>query len=191
MLSCLTSWAICVFGENLNTKEPGENKLKQIPHAIMKKIYAGYCISQSALLDLFLFLQPRGLNALLQRLHPADVKDYNELIERFVDIRIEAHNAGKQVERQDMFHFLLTAIDPETNLPAYKNRSHLLSEARLMLVTGTDTTSSTTCALFFYIAHNPRVLQKLTTEIRSYFRLHRRNYAGPEIKPVPIPSRLH
>ncbi len=87
------------FGENFKTKEPGENKLKNLSHLIMKGVRFGYCISKSGLLGLFLFLQPRGLAALLERVRHADVKEYNALIERCVDSRIEAYRAGKQAEK--------------------------------------------------------------------------------------------
>jgi len=157
------------FGENFNAKEPGENKLKQIPHLIMRHMRLGYIISKSSLLDLVLFLQPRGLNALQERIRHVDMKAYNSFVESRVDKRIAAHKAGVESNRHDMFHFLLNAVDPETNLPAYTERHNLLAETRLLVLAGTDTSAGTMCGLFFYLAHNPRVLVKLTAEIRSTF----------------------
>ncbi|KAF2193550.1 cytochrome P450 [Zopfia rhizophila CBS 207.26] len=66
-----------------------------------------------------------------------------------------------------MFHFLLT-VTPDTNLPAFSH-DHLLSEARLLVLAGTDTSTMTLCGVFFYLTHDPRVLAKLTEEIRSIF----------------------
>lgn len=68
-----------------------------------------------------------------------------------------------------MFHFLLSTVDPGTGLPAYTERNHLLSEARLLVLASTDTSAATLCGLFFYLAHNPHVLSKLTNEIRKTF----------------------
>jgi hypothetical protein len=62
------------FGEEFNAKELRENKLKQIPHLIMKHVKLGYMVSKSSLLDLVLFLQPRGLGALQERIRHVDMK---------------------------------------------------------------------------------------------------------------------
>jgi cytochrome P450 len=157
------------FGTNFNTKEPGENNLKTLPNLIMKQVAIGYMMSKSGLLNLILYLQPRGLNKLQERIRHADVKQHAAFIESCVDSRIAAHKEGKEVVRQDMFHFLLSATDPETKLPAYTERNYLLAEARLLVLAGTDTSAATLCGLFFYIAHSPRILGKLTTEVRTTF----------------------
>ncbi|KAH7412370.1 cytochrome P450 monooxygenase-like protein [Phaeosphaeria sp. MPI-PUGE-AT-0046c] len=133
------------FGESFDTKEPGKNRLKQIPHLIMKHVKIGYVFSKSSLIGLILYLQPRGLHRLQERIRHADTK---------------AH---------DMFYFLLNARDQETQLPAYTERNQILSEARLLVLAGTDTSASTICSIFFYLANNAAVLEKLTAEIRSTF----------------------
>ncbi|KAF2272270.1 benzoate 4-monooxygenase cytochrome P450 [Westerdykella ornata] len=156
------------FGQTFNTKEPGENSLKKMPHLILKQIYVGYILSKSPLFELLIFLQPRGLNKLMERARSTEVKQYNSFIESNVDDRIAAHKSSKS-SRQDMFYFLLNATDPDTGLPAYSKRDHLLAEARALVLAGTDTTSFTLCGVLFYLAHNPRVLHKLQKEIRSTF----------------------
>jgi cytochrome P450 len=157
------------FGESFNTKEPGKNMLKQIPHLIMKHVKIGYVLSKSSLLGLILYLQPRGLHRFQEHIRHADMKAYNSFVEECVDKRIAAHKAGLNATRHDMFYFLLNAVDPDTKLPAYTERNQLLSEARLLVLAGTDTSASTICGIFFYLAHNAAVLQKLTAEIRSTF----------------------
>lgn len=133
-------------------------------------------LSKSPLFDLLLGLKSYGLNSIQERLLRKEVKEYNAFIEDTVDKRIAVHKArsfntkpSPTPVREDMFHFLLTAKDPETNLPAFDDRDNLLSEARLLVLAGTDTTSTTLCALFFYLGHYSRVLAKLTEEIRSTF----------------------
>jgi cytochrome P450 len=157
------------FGENFGTKEAGENKLKKIPHLIMKHVKIGYVLSKSSLLELVLYLQPRGLHRFQEHIRDADMKAYNSFVSGCVDKRIAEHKAGVTSTRHDMFHFLLNAVDPDTKLPAFTRREELLAEARLLVLAGTDTSAGTLCGLFFYLSHNPRILAKLTTEIRSTF----------------------
>ncbi|PSN60393.1 benzoate 4-monooxygenase cytochrome-like protein P450 [Corynespora cassiicola Philippines] len=158
------------FGESLNIKEPGENKLRKLPHLIARYIATGYKVSKSPLYELILYLRPRGLNKLLEKARQPIFKDYENFISTSVDKRIAAHKADPYDNaRKDMIHFLLTAIDPDTKLPAFSNCGHLLGEARLLVLAGTDTTATTLAALFFYLAHNASVLEKLTREIRSTF----------------------
>jgi cytochrome P450 len=169
------------FGENFKAKEPGENKLKHIPHLIMKNMKIGYIISKSSLLDLFVFFQPRGLHAVQARILHTDMKAHNSFMWNRIDKRIAAHEAGVQCDRPDMFHFLLNAVDPETNLPAYTDRQNLFAETRLLVLAGTDTSAGTICGLFFYLAHNARVLAKLTAEIRSTFASVEEIMLGPKL----------
>ncbi|ORX93613.1 benzoate 4-monooxygenase cytochrome P450 [Clohesyomyces aquaticus] len=152
------------FGQSFNTKEPGENKLKKIPHFVMQQM------SKSPIFELLLYMQPRGLNKFLEPLKKPEIKGWNAFIDESVDTRLDTHRSGSSGrERQDMFHFILNAIDPDTNLPAFSNRVTLLSETRLLVLAGTDTTALTLSALFFYLANNPLVMAKLSAEIRSTF----------------------
>lgn len=82
------------FGEAFNTKEPGENTLKRIPHLLMKQVKLGYMSTKSGLLNRFLSLQPCGLSKLLEYISHKKVKAYNTLVEIRVDRRITAHKAG-------------------------------------------------------------------------------------------------
>ncbi|PVI01002.1 benzoate 4-monooxygenase cytochrome P450 [Periconia macrospinosa] len=156
------------FAQKFDTKEPGENKLKHIPHLIMRQVAIGYKLSKSPLFDLIVYLQPRGLNTLMERARKKPIKEYNAFIEGSLDARIASHKTGTSA-REDMIHFLLTAVDPDTNEPAFSNRYHLLSETRLLVLAGTDTTALALSAIFFYLSHNPTVLEKLTAELRTTF----------------------
>jgi cytochrome P450 len=169
------------FGESFNTKELGENKLKKLPHLIMKQVSIGYMLSKSGLLNLVLFLQPRGLNTLQERIRHADVKEYNTFVESRVDKRIAAHEASEKAARHDMLYFLLAATDPETKSRVYADRNHLLAESRLLVLAGTDTSAATICGLFFYLAHNSRVLAKLSAEVRSTFASAEEIMLGPKL----------
>ncbi|OAG02909.1 cytochrome P450 [Paraphaeosphaeria sporulosa] len=158
------------FGESFNTKEPGANMLKEVTGQILNQVAFGYKLSKSPFYNLFLFFQPRGLNRLLARLRKREVVAYNEFVENSVTKRIAAHKADPSGSQKDMFHFLLTVIDPDTDRPAFSDRGHILSETRLLALTGTDTTATTLCGAFFYLAQYPNVLAKLPCEIRTTFQ---------------------
>lgn len=105
----------------------------------------------------------------MERARRVEVKDYNKFIETRVANRLTAHEKGTGTAREDMFHYLLCAVDPDTKKPAFADKERLLSATRLLTLAGTDTTSLTITALFFYLAHNSRVLKKVATEIRTTF----------------------
>ncbi|KAF2656844.1 benzoate 4-monooxygenase cytochrome P450 [Lophiostoma macrostomum CBS 122681] len=158
------------FGQTFNTKQPGENDLKKLPRLIMNMVTTGYKIGKSPLLTFFLFLRPRGLNKLLERAQKKEVEQYKAFTQIRVDERLATRAVDtSEAKHQDMLNSLLSAIDPDTNELAYTNQNHLLSEVRLLVLTSTDTTASTLCGLFFYLAHNPRVLAKATAEVRATF----------------------
>ncbi|KAF1971016.1 benzoate 4-monooxygenase cytochrome P450, partial [Bimuria novae-zelandiae CBS 107.79] len=157
------------FGESFNIKEPGDNELKEVPERILKQIAFGYKLSKSPIFGAILYLQPRGLLKVLEKIRSKQVKVYNTFMENSVDRRIAAHRANPSPEAKDMFHFLLKAIYPDDNLPEYPDRNYFLCEARLNMITGFDTTTTTLSGLFFYLSHYPTVLAKLVMEIRSAF----------------------
>ena len=57
----------------------------------------------------------------------------------------------------------------------------LWAEARLLIVAGSDTSSVTTAACFFYLARRPQVLAKLQHELRSTFSSVDEIVSGPKI----------
>lgn len=86
----------------------------------------------------------------------------------------------KPSERQDILHFLCSATDPETGEPAFELKE-LLAEANLLMVAGSDTSSTILCAIFFYLAHNQRVYLKLVKEIRDTFTDPDQIVHGPQL----------
>lgn len=74
-----------------------------------------------------------------------------------VAARIKAEEASEQVgkdgkeARQDMFHFLPHAVNPDTKIQAY-SQEELLAETNLLVVAGSDTTAVILSGFFFYIA---------------------------------------
>lgn len=80
---------------------------------------------------------------------------------------LERTKLGLEVDRKDFFYYLLNAKDPETGhgfTPA-----ELWGESNLLIIAGSDTTSTALASTFFYLVHNPQVLAKAVEEVRSTF----------------------
>lgn len=80
-----------------------------------------------------------------------------------VDERIE-----KKPERPDLFSWLL-ADYKALEKPTKQNTTDLYGDAHLIVVAGSDTTAASLTCLFFQLAQNPSVLQKLQEELDAYF----------------------
>jgi cytochrome P450 len=74
---------------------------------------------------------------------------------------------GKENPRKDFLSYLLHAKDPQTGKGFEKQE--LDADSSLLIAAGADTTSVTLSAAFFYLLQNPRVLEKLTEEVRGAF----------------------
>jgi len=79
----------------------------------------------------------------------------------------ERTKMGTDTDRKDFFYYLLNAKDPETGRGF--TTPELWGEANLLIIAGSDTTSTALAAAFFYLVHNPEKLEKLSKEIRNTF----------------------
>jgi cytochrome P450 len=80
---------------------------------------------------------------------------------------LERTKLGLDVDRKDFFYYLLNAKDPETGHGF--TSAELWGESNLLIIAGSDTTSTALAATFFYLVHNPEVLAKAAEEVRSTF----------------------
>lgn len=82
-------------------------------------------------------------------------------------------------KRNDIFQLIKDARDPETggSLPI----NEVVSECTLLIVAGSDTSSTVLAACFFYLAKYPRVYAKLAEEIRAAFGSYDDIRGGPTI----------
>ncbi|KAI1803057.1 cytochrome P450 [Daldinia bambusicola] len=79
----------------------------------------------------------------------------------------ERTKLGDDTDRRDFFYHLLKARDPETGqgfaMP------ELWGESNLLIIAGSDTTSTALAATFFYLVRNQVALQKASQEVRAKF----------------------
>jgi cytochrome P450 len=79
----------------------------------------------------------------------------------------ERMKMGMDVDRKDFFYHLLSAKDPETGKGFAP--SELWGESNLLIIAGSDTTSTAIAATVFYLVHNAEKLETLTREVRAAF----------------------
>jgi cytochrome P450 len=79
----------------------------------------------------------------------------------------ERMRLGTDNDRRDFFYYLLNAKDPETGV-GFKTQE-LWGESNVLLIAGSDTTSTAFSAVFFYLLTAPEELKRLQKEIRSTF----------------------
>ncbi|KAK8002683.1 hypothetical protein PG989_002402 [Apiospora arundinis] len=79
----------------------------------------------------------------------------------------ERTKLGDETDRRDFFYYLLKARDPETGIGF--TTPELWGESNLLIIAGSDTTSTAMAATFFYLVRNTMALQKATAEVRGVF----------------------
>ncbi|KAF2848045.1 benzoate 4-monooxygenase cytochrome-like protein P450 [Plenodomus tracheiphilus IPT5] len=80
---------------------------------------------------------------------------------------IERTKLGVDADRKDFFYYLLNAKDAETGKGF--TMDELWGESNLLIIAGSDTTSTAMSGTFFYLAHNATALQRVVKEIRETF----------------------
>ncbi|KAI5928773.1 benzoate 4-monooxygenase cytochrome P450 [Camillea tinctor] len=168
------------FGKSFDIKEPGINPLKVIPHNIAQYLRFYYPICRSPFLHLLLWLKPRGLDKVFDLISPPAVREYNDFVYQSVTDRITLQLRQSE-KRQDMFHFLYEARDPDTGQRAYEE-DELRAECSLLIMAGSDTASISLSSIFFYLTGDPDRCQKLIQEIRTTFKSVEEIIWGPALQ---------
>jgi cytochrome P450 len=91
----------------------------------------------------------------------------------------ERSKVGLDTDRKDFFYYLLNAQDPETGKGF--SPQELWGESNLLIIAGSDTTSTALAASFFYLVHNPKTLEILNKEVREKFDDAEQIYTGPKL----------
>ncbi|RAR12621.1 cytochrome P450 [Stemphylium lycopersici] len=92
---------------------------------------------------------------------------------------MERTKLGVDVDRKDFFYYLLNAKDPETGKGF--NMDELWGESNLLIIAGSDTTSTAMAGTLFYLANNPAAMQKVCKEIRESFTDVEEIVTGPKL----------
>lgn len=79
----------------------------------------------------------------------------------------ERSKVGLDTDRKDFFYYLLNARDPETGKGF--SPPELWGESNLLIIAGSDTTSTALASAFFYLVHNPEKLAVCKQEVRATF----------------------
>jgi cytochrome P450 len=89
----------------------------------------------------------------------------------------ERTRLGDDTDRRDFFYHLLKAKDPETHQGF--STPELWGESNLLIIAGSDTTSTAMAATLFYLVRNVHALQKATREVRDRFDHAEDIHQGP------------
>ncbi|XXH02093.1 hypothetical protein Hte_008459 [Hypoxylon texense] len=79
----------------------------------------------------------------------------------------ERTKLGDDTDRRDFFYHLLKAKDPETGMGFAT--PELWGESNLLIIAGSDTTSTAMASTLFYLVRNQAALQKASEEVRMKF----------------------
>lgn len=79
----------------------------------------------------------------------------------------ERTRLGDETDRRDFFYHLLKARDPETGQGF--TTPELWGESNLLIIAGSDTTSTALAATLFYLTRNAEALRKVQGEVREKF----------------------
>lgn len=135
-------------------------------------------------LDLLIWAKAKGLGRLLERRSQPEVISFrtfvNESVRQRLRLQKDQFEKPENDQRQDIFHFLCEAKIPDTNEPAYST-NELLSEANLLIIAGSDTTSAVLSGFFFYLCRNTGPYNRLVHEIRSTFKSAQEITSGPKL----------
>ncbi|KAF4333511.1 cytochrome P450 monooxygenase [Fusarium beomiforme] len=93
--------------------------------------------------------------------------------------KIKGKEAGQEAAKVDLFSKLLAAKDPETGESL--SDKQLWAESNLMIIAGSDTSSTGIAASFFYLSRNPSTYDRVTKEVRSTIMAPENISQGPKL----------
>ncbi|KAF3002742.1 hypothetical protein E8E14_005531 [Neopestalotiopsis sp. 37M] len=157
------------FGRSFNTKELGDNPLKEVPDNIIRYLTFYYPMCRSPLLGLIIWLKPRGLDRLMRLVTPRPVQQFDHFVAESLAKRLELYDKQKNLpeteRRQDLMYFLY----------------ELRAEALLLIIAGSDTTTASLASIFWYLVRAPKCRGKLVDELQSAFKSADDVVYGPKL----------
>ena len=111
------------------------------------------------------------LAGILTKLTPKPLADSAKLFwntsEKMVDQRLDE---GRSDGRKDWISYFEMQHEKDSKALEGVSRKELHKNAGLLLVTGSDTSGAAMSGLLFHLCANPKVYEKLVTEVRTRFR---------------------
>ncbi|KAF2095118.1 benzoate 4-monooxygenase cytochrome-like protein P450 [Rhizodiscina lignyota] len=145
-----------VFGRDFGMVSGRENQ--DLPLVIDSALHRQLLAGSSA------FMHKWGLDKLL---FPGIVQRGSQLL---IYARKQAQmRKAADPSRKDFFWYIDNAKE-KNGAPAYDNPREVFSEARTLIIGGSDTTATQLAASFFYLTNNPQTLSRLASEIRGKFK---------------------
>ncbi|KAF9873689.1 hypothetical protein CkaCkLH20_08799 [Colletotrichum karsti] len=92
---------------------------------------------------------------------------------------MEKRKQSSEKSKNDLFSKLLAAEDPETGESL--SQLQLWAESNLLIIAGSDTSSTAMAALFFYLSRYPEAYEKVVKEVRAIFRSAAEVTQGPKL----------
>ena len=158
---------IC-YGQSFDTLERSDNRFAM--HMVAQSSRFHYLNAQMPVLKKF------GIDRLLFR----DLRARRQRFMAYSRARLQERiKVGTDNDRRDFFYYLLNAKDPETGLGF--PMQELWGESNVLLIAGSDTTSTAFSASFYYLLHNPQYLETLTAQIRAAFSSEEDIVSGPAL----------
>lgn len=177
------------FGKSFGMKEP-DSDMRYVPEvmatflALLHPVSMDKLTSQIPPIDLaqiafspfadwWVWLKPRGLDKVLSIASPRAVTEWDRFVSSCLQQRTEVEEQNRKSAkpesevRKDFFYWLFNAKDPETGTGYELNE--LYGECELLIVAGSDTTSTVLSAMMFYLAKHPDIQARLVDEIFSNF----------------------
>ncbi len=124
-----------------------------------------------------------GLDKVINAKSSKDIEQFTEFAKQAMNERVKQSKGEKDPSeesmRKDFFFWLTRAKDPLTgqgySLP------EMWAESKLLITAGSDTSSITMAAAFFYLTRRPKILAKLQHELRTTFSDVQEIYSGPHL----------
>lgn len=161
------------FGKSFSMLERPDNRfaIDLISNAAHRHLMCGtYLPLHEYHIDKILFRKIAGMRAKYMQFSRAQAAERTKI-------------GMEDAERKDFFYYLLKAKDPETGKGF--STAELWGESNLLIIAGSDTTSTALTAAIFYLVHYPQALEKLTKDVRDAFS------DVEEIRIGPTLSGLH
>ncbi|KAF7185610.1 Cytochrome P450 monooxygenase [Pseudocercospora fuligena] len=170
------------FGKSFEMKEPS-SKMRYVPELLADFLVLMHPIAFSPFADWWVWLKPRGLDALISYAAPPALVGWQNFVAKCLQDRTKVEEEvrnNKREARKDFFYYLFDAKDPETG-KGY-SREELYNECELLIIAGSDTTSIVMSAMMFYLARNPEIQTKLAKEISENFESAEEIQSGTKLQ---------